>query len=317
MKKATYIFVLFCTGHMVLAQEPAKKWYKGNIHTHTRNSDGNTSIDSVINWYVSQKFDFMSITDHNKLSYDETLASKYNSEEKFLLIPGVEVTDRFEKTPVHLNGIGVSENVLPLSGTSVDNVIAGNLADISQKNGLGILNHPNGILKAAITSEQISRIKNLKFFEVCCADFKGGSFKPSTDEIWDRVLSKGKILYGVAADDAHNFRPYSKDPGSAWIMVNAEKLEQKKIIEAMEKGDFYATTGVIIRNYSIADHKIQIEIESNGYGFRTYFIGQNGKVLSVDESDNPTFKMKKKHKYVRCRIERSDGAYAWLQPNFY
>src|SRR5262249_35562070 len=33
------------------APEPSRHWYKGNTHTHTLNSDGDSTPDDVVKWY--------------------------------------------------------------------------------------------------------------------------------------------------------------------------------------------------------------------------------------------------------------------------
>ena len=44
-------------------------WYKGNLHTHTTNSDGELSPEDVISSYRKKGYDFLVITDHNKLTH--------------------------------------------------------------------------------------------------------------------------------------------------------------------------------------------------------------------------------------------------------
>ena len=41
------------------------------------------------------------------------------ADERFLLIPGEEVTDRFETKPIHINGLDVDTVVAPQGGRSV------------------------------------------------------------------------------------------------------------------------------------------------------------------------------------------------------
>ena len=43
-------------------------WFKGNIHTHTTNSDGDSSPDHVSKWYKQNNYDFLVLTDHNHLT---------------------------------------------------------------------------------------------------------------------------------------------------------------------------------------------------------------------------------------------------------
>ena len=41
------------------------KWYKGNIHTHTTESDGDASPERVVSWYRRHGYDFLVLSDHN------------------------------------------------------------------------------------------------------------------------------------------------------------------------------------------------------------------------------------------------------------
>ncbi len=35
------------------------KWYKGNIHTHTNESDGDSDPKTVVNFFVEANYDFL------------------------------------------------------------------------------------------------------------------------------------------------------------------------------------------------------------------------------------------------------------------
>ena len=82
---------------------------------------------------------------------------------------------------------------------------------------------------------------------------EGGGGSPGLEEIWDRLLSSGRLMYGVAVDDAHHFKrpgdPLASGPGRGWVYVRAERLEARALVEAMERGDFYASTGVELATY--------------------------------------------------------------------
>ena len=41
-----------------------RRWLKGNTHTHTNNSDGNSSPDTVVRWYREHGYQFLFVTDH-------------------------------------------------------------------------------------------------------------------------------------------------------------------------------------------------------------------------------------------------------------
>src|SRR5687767_7698551 len=49
----------------VPASAPPLQWYKGNTHTHTLNSDGDSTPDEVVRWYREHRYHFLVLTDHN------------------------------------------------------------------------------------------------------------------------------------------------------------------------------------------------------------------------------------------------------------
>jgi hypothetical protein len=306
--------VLTC---LVLGAEQATgqtAWLKGNVHTHTDRSDGASPPSDVIEWYRAHGYAFLFVTDHNLQTVTAALKARFDTPGEFLVLPGVEVTDRVGSQPVHLNALGVWEAPSPSGGSDAPAAIRGNAEAIRSAGGVAILNHPNGLLSRALTAADISE-GGVRLFEVCCADFLGGSGHPSTDQLWDEVLATGRILYGVAADDAHDFGPESRDPGSAWIMVRPAEFTGPAILAALRQGDFYATTGVQLTDvWTTSDGLCLLLDEYEAYGYRTEFIGLRGEVLQVDESERPCFKAGPGQPYVRARVQRSDGALAWVQP---
>ena len=172
--------------------------------------------------------------------------------EQFVVIPGEEVTDRFGEKPIHINGLNIDQLVKPQGGSSVLDIIQNNVNAIREASGVPHINHPN--FRWAITSNELKQVENDKLFEIFNGhprvnnQGQGGGGLPGLEEIWDAILSSGKLIYGVAVDDAHIFkRPWDRDaarPGQGWVMVRSERLTAEAILEAMEDGEFYASTGV-------------------------------------------------------------------------
>ncbi len=50
------------------------QWYKGNTHTHTWWSDGDSPPETVVKWYKDHGYQFLVLSDHNKLSEGEKWA---------------------------------------------------------------------------------------------------------------------------------------------------------------------------------------------------------------------------------------------------
>jgi hypothetical protein len=97
---------------------------------------------------------------------------------------------------------------------------------------------------------------------------------PGEDErVWDQLLSSDKLVYGLATDDCHAL---SIQAGIGWIMVRANTLFEESILAAIDAGDFYAATGVILSNYSVTDTGIYVDSRN---GDHVEFISQNGTVL--------------------------------------
>ena len=61
---ASAIFGPVATGQQTADGEPLK-WFKGNTHTHSLNSDGDSTPDEVVQWYREQRYHFLFFTDHN------------------------------------------------------------------------------------------------------------------------------------------------------------------------------------------------------------------------------------------------------------
>ncbi|MCH8088182.1 MAG: PHP domain-containing protein, partial [Chloroflexi bacterium] len=95
-------------------------WFKGNIHTHTNKSDGDSDPEPVVRWYRRNGYDFLVLTDHNHLTLLD-YGSKKRRFRRPLMIPGEELSVRISngKTAIHLNGIGITRMVEPLDAGDV------------------------------------------------------------------------------------------------------------------------------------------------------------------------------------------------------
>jgi hypothetical protein len=51
--------------------EPAPRWWRGNLHTHSVWSDGNAFPETIADWYRSHGYQFVVMTDHNSVEAGE------------------------------------------------------------------------------------------------------------------------------------------------------------------------------------------------------------------------------------------------------
>ena len=300
---------------------PNARWYKGNTHTHTINSDGDSSPDEVVKWYQEHGYNFLVLTDHNYLTSIDSLSAKYGRAGEFLVVLGEEITDKFGDKPIHINGLDPVRKIEPQGGASVADVMQRDVDAIRAARGVPHINHPN--FRWAITAGDLKQIKNYKLFEIYNGHPQvnnvGGGGMPGLEEIWDDILTAGQMQYGIAVDDAHHFkRPDDRTaarPGQGWVVVRAETLESQSLLAAMERGDFYASTGVELRDYQVNSASMTLVVKPNAWSkFRIQFIGSGGKVLSESTANWATYRFRGDEGYVRARVIESNGLMAWTQP---
>lgn len=273
------------------------------------------------------------------------IAAKLNAPERFLLIPGEEISDSFLGHPVHLNAFNISQTITPQRGQSIIHTIDNNIAVLPQtaaSNTLVTLNHPN--FGYAINARQLAD-SNARVFELYNAhpsvNHLGNSTHPSVERLWDLANTiriahlKRPPLFATAADDAHNYHTVAinkANPGRAWIMVRANSLSIPQILSSISAGHFYSSSGVTLYDIRASSNKLQLDIAPDpGAVYTTQFIGtlannldHVGIVLATVVGLHPTYSFKGNELYVRAVVTSSRSpkrpAYpgqlqqAWTQP---
>jgi hypothetical protein len=196
-----------------------------------------------------------------------------------------------------------------------------NVDAIRAARGVPHINHPNFLW--AITTEQLEQVRNNKLFEIFNGHPQvnnlGGGEAAGLEGAWDAILSRGVLLYGLAVDDAHHFTRHddrtAARPGKGWVMVRAASLEPRAILEAMERGEFYSSTGVELREYAADSRTIRIDVRTTTFSrYRIQFIGSGGRVLSEVVGPTATYTIRGDEGYVRAKVFESNGDVAWTQP---
>ncbi|MFC2121589.1 amidohydrolase family protein [Bacteroidota bacterium] len=340
-------------------EEQNYSWYKGNLHMHSYWSDGDDFPENTIEWYKNNDYNFVSLSDHNILSEGEKiynnsiklktyqeLKSIFEEENKFLILQSEEISDSYNKKPIHLNVINIQKLIVPQKGNSVIKVLQNNIdAVLEQRKETGlpiisIINHPN--FGYAFSDNEMKKLKNARFFEVYnChprVNNSGDSTHIDTENMWDMInieYSKNNkdLIFGLASDDTHNYKRFGKEyanPGRGWIMVKAKSLKPPDLIESMEKGLFYSSSGVILQDINYQNNTLKISIEPQaGIKYTTQFIGaykneETPRILKTSKGINAEYKLDNNILFVRAKIistklkenSISDNEFeaAWTQP---
>lgn len=300
--------------------QQAKRWYKGNLHTHTTMSDGDMPPDYVANWYKEHGYNFLVLSDHNVLTPIAELNGVLAEPEKYLLIPGEEVTTSLDKRPVHINAYGVDQVIKPFQGNEMHEHIQANMNLIRKAGALPALNHPN--FQWALQSKDLLAVENLPLIEVYnghpAVNNRGGGGFESLEQMWDTLLTARKKVFGIAVDDAHNYKTFDKtmsNPGRGWVVVRASSLGRKEIMDGIAAGDFYSSTGVELQELETSAKGIRLKVKQAGtVKYTTEFIGARGKVLALAHGADAAYALKRSDQYVRAVVHGSNGDDAWVQP---
>ncbi|MBI2537556.1 MAG: histidinol-phosphatase [Gemmatimonadetes bacterium] len=351
----------------VVACGPSPEWYKGNLHTHSYWSDGDQFPEVILLGYRDRGYDFVALSDHNVLAQTErwvTVGAIPNGEAslaeyrglfgeewvetrqneagrlevrlkrfdeyagrvgepgRFLVLQGEEITDRFESRPLHLNATNVAGFIPPQGGTSVADVLQRNIAAVLEQRRateqpmFPHVNHPN--FGWAVTAEDLMDLDGERFFEVY----------------------NGHPLVHNAGDSLH-----------PWVMVRATALAPEAIVAAMEAGEFYASTGVVLADIEWSESGVALRIAGEpGVTYLTEFVGTRagfdrevrevpdvgglpvtrrysadiGTVLAEVPGLNPAYAFTGDEIYVRARVRSSQPVdhpvhagevqMAWVQP---
>ena len=301
-------------------------WFKGNVHCHSTNSDGHSSPAEVARYYRAMGMDFVTVSDHNRLTSITEYASELD--DRFVGIPCCEYTGRHN---CHVVAVDVDEAVKPEPGVADADPLAVLQDGIDRTlaaGGVPVLCHP--CWNWAFDHETILKLRNATHFEVfnaspdCNSHPLGDRSYP--ERIWDEVLSAGRRLYGVATDDAHfhgSAEEAARSPkhlavgGLGWSAVRADELSRRAVRLAFDRGDFYASTGVSLADYRVSRGSIEIEIDPWSHErVVTEFIGTGGTVLAREEGLRAAYRFRGDERYVRARIVDSTGGHAFTQPCF-
>jgi hypothetical protein len=204
-------------------------WYKGNLHTHSEQSDGGKSFEELAELYVKEGYDFLGRTDHWVCSDVSTDKQTY----PLLWLDGVEIE-------------GCDH-----TGAGYHVVCLGSLRDLPREEGfvpclqsarkqgaLLILAHPHW---SGNSLEDAVRWKfdGVEIYNHTCHFLNG---KCSGLVHWETMLRQNPATLAFSVDDTH-LRHENLGWKGGWIVVNTTARSQGEILSAIRRGNFYSSCG--------------------------------------------------------------------------
>ncbi len=221
-------------------------WLRGNLHAHSTESDGNRNPLSLVEAYASLGYDWLCISDHDKV----TPVPK-EIPEGFVVLTGNEITN---KGP-HILHVGTDSAIEPIPDRNEV------LREAADAGGVCILNHPNWEKSFNHWPQaQIEALPRLfDGIEIFNGITRRQEGNPYATDRWDMLLSKGIRAWGYANDDTHS----DVDLGLGWSRVHCQSRAGMEILNGLKSGCFYATTGVEFTELHTDGTRVRI-VSSNG-----------------------------------------------------
>lgn len=285
-KEHGYDFLSFSDHNTLLRQE---RWIDVVKSRGGQRAFGKLKARYPNDW-IEQRTSEKGLQEVRLKTFDEIVA-RLGNPGRFLLIQGEEISDSFQQAPVHLNATNLEELIPPMGGDSLHEVMQRNTdALVAQRERTGKpmiihLNHPN--FQYGITAEDLARVRGENFFEIYNGHTQvnndGDEIHASAERIWDIILTQRiavlhmPLMWGLATDDGHNYHEIpsrNHEPGRGWISVLSRALTAAEIIKSMDRGWFYASTGVTVDRFAVSRHGIEVRVHPQaGTEFTIDFIG--------------------------------------------
>ncbi|GAB4026928.1 histidinol-phosphatase [Spirosoma koreense] len=270
----------------------------------------------------------------------------FEEKDRFLIIKSEEVSTSYQGKPIHINMTNVQHLIRPQPGNSVAEVMQNNIdLVVAQRRQTGQpmfphINHPN--FYYAVKAEDLMQLRHERFFEVFnghpLVHNYGDSTHAGTESMWDKInlhfLRQGRpLMYGLGTDDSHHyyfFGPQFSNSGRAWVMVDAADLSPRALIEAMEAGRFYASSGVTLKQLPQAGKNLIIRVKTEpDVTYKIQFFGvrkgqQQAELLREVTDSAASYALTDDIWLLRAKVVSSKAKYnpfmpgdvetAWTQP---
>ena len=300
-----------------------KKKFKGNLHTHSTRSDGKHDPKIIVSWYKEKGYDFICLSDHEIYYSDSSLDT-----ENFICLDGYEmrIENTVDNVSFHIHGLfdhaikckkPFNHNefhVIPEYNGDLQQV-QNLIDDMKSRGNIIIFNHPNW---SRNTYETLEKLEGFHLMEIYNHQSEILEATGYSIDYWDYCLRKGKLLYGVAADDMHSMAPEDKsgEAFGGFIVCDSESLTQEHIIDSIREGSFYSSQGPEIYDLRIEDGFLKVKTSDVQFIKFVVFETLGNNQFSKDGFliSSAEYKILGSESYIRVEITDEKGLKAWSNP---
>jgi hypothetical protein len=247
----------------------------------------------------------MAPTDHNVITDCSPFAG-----DGFLAIPGVEVGYGHNELgqSYHLVVIGVRKGVRVPHGRPVQEAI-----DLWGEVGrLVFLAHPYW---SGMTLPEMLPLERLAGLEIFNTSSQTDLGKGLATVHWDDLLVRGRRWHGFAVDDTHGV---NDDAAGGWVWAKSEMLTEDAILDALNLGMFYSSSGPNIHDFRVEDGVVSVRcspvVAINFIGHTQWGYQQRADPRqTITEAE---YRLHPHAGYVRVECVDVNGHVAWTNPIF-
>ena len=275
-------------------------WFTGGLHLHTTASDGTLTPEQTLTLARDSDYDFLAITDHECVTLPDAVPPG------MVHVPGVEYATYAPRPDRYWHVIALgTQKCLAMPGYPV-NAILKLVAEVAP---FYYVAHPYW---SNLGGDDLLRLPPFHALEIYNHFAELWLQRGHAEYHWDYLLSAGRRVWGVAADDAHRPEHF----GVARVVVRAHDCTLPSILAALSRGAFYSTTG---------PRFLHVEVTQTGVHVRTTPVRQisfvantaNGKVVeaaSGGEVEEASYEFRGKEIYMRVQCTDRQGMSAWTNP---
>ena len=298
-----------------LKSEDGYEWIKGNLHSHTTNSDGRVDPQTRVDGYAAKGYDYLCLSDHYRI----TPVDSVTATDGIVLIQGAELhpDNPFGGQRHHLVSLNITEDVDSESMHPQEVIDA-----VKGQGGSTWLAHPHWSSVIILRdTHPLSGLDGIEVFNTTCRCAARGE----SSIHWDDWMSLQDRLYpALANDDAHAAEEENRDTFGGWTMARVKSREPGAIVEALVSGATYSTTGPVIEHIELRlsesssdDRKVvqatvrcseasRIFAVADSYG--TEYLGSGGTF------EEATFDLRPNARWTRFEVVDPGGLKAWCNP---
>lgn len=204
----------------ITMQKMDYKWFKGDLHVHTEHSDGDFSLNELVQHIQSARLDYVALTDHNTFTQNKQKPDV----EELVLIPATELTTY----KGHANVWGC-EQPFDKSVCLDKDEVQQCFIDARNQKGVISLNHP--FCKDAWQW-------GFESFEFQFVEVWNGPWHIGNQQAldwWQSKLVEGKRITAVGGSDTHRQTPF-RWYGSPTTWIESDRKTRAGLLEGLERG---------------------------------------------------------------------------------